>query len=177
MSGEHGHPELVDTVAGMHADLVAMADRLNRLTAQVVALEAVDGTQDIYDYNYLGKPTSPQIIGREWVRLSASQHDPTGPGWENTLVYLNITPRFATGKAAGALRPRLVRADGDVTMYDDILLHVDALDGDGVSCRNRLYWEAGDGAPTFIELRCIGGLASAVLGTRYRKVALVKDRG
>ena len=187
MSGSHDHPEypevalVVQALAEADTRLAWLSDRVSRLTAQVVALEAAaavpDAPQDVYDYWYSGKPPAPQLIGRAWTRLDLGGFDPVAAGWESTLVYLNITPRFSAGKDAGAIRPRLVRADGDMSAYDDILLHVDALDGDGISCRNRLYWEAGDGNPTYIELRCIGGLSSAVLGTRYRKDAVVKDRG
>lgn len=178
MSGEHTHDDQGWADAALvEAAIKSLSDRLSRLTAQVVVLEAAAGPQDVFDYDYLGKPPRPQVIGRTWTRLELSAHQPARPGWEHTLVYLNITPTFQGGKLAGALRPRLVRANGDYSMYDDVLVHADALDGDGVSCRNRLYWEAGDGGATHLELRCIGGLASVQLGTRYRKVATVKDRG
>lgn len=125
------------------------------------------------EYAYLDKPKATQTIGRKYVRLDQSLYDPKVPGWENTLYYLKITPTFRTGYSGGAIRPRLVRADGDMSMYDDIEIHADCLDADGVALKTRTYWEWGSGGKTYIELQCIGGLESAVIGTRYTKKAIV----
>ena len=144
MSGEHAHDEYAE-VAPVEAALVTidqtvayLSERVGRLTAQVVALEALvavpDAPQDIYDYIYGGKPSAPQVIGRRYTRLDLSELDPTSPGLELSLRYVNITPLYAAGKTVGAIRPRLVRADsGDFTAYDDIEISRDALDDDGVA--------------------------------------------
>jgi hypothetical protein len=176
MSGEHTHPDLDGQVASVHADLIAAAAELarvnaslSRLTAQVVTIEATE----IYAYDFLGKASGSQTFGRSYGKLDMSFYDPDNPGLEFTLRYLNIKPTFATGKTTGAIRPRLVRADGDDTAYDDIQIHKDALDNDGITLRTFVYFEAGDGGDTHWELKCIGGLASAQVGTRYTKKAVI----
>lgn len=123
-------------------------------------------------YKYLGKPSGTLKVGRKYVRLDRSKWDPPRKGWESTLVYLNVAPTFKAGKNVGALRVRIVRADGDKTAYHDHVIHADAL-ADGAQLITYTYWESGDGAPTYVELRCQGGLESAVVGTRYTKKALV----
>lgn len=183
MTGEHTHPDLGDVAASLRADLLAAAAelaRLNaavaRLTAQVVALES-GAAQDVFDYWYGGKPGAPQTFGRKYSRLDLSAHDPAATGLEFTLRYLNIAPTFAPGKTVGALRPRLVRPGGDFTAYDDIEISRDALDDKGAALKTFVYFESGDGAPTHWEIKCIGGITSAVVGTRYTKKAVIKDRG
>jgi hypothetical protein len=59
------------------------------------------------------------------------------------------------------------------------LVYRDALDGDGITLRTGVYFELGDGpgAGTHWEFKCIGGLASAVVGTRYAKKAIISGRG
>lgn len=177
MSGEHTHTE----IANLDAVVATLYERVSRLTAQVVALEAAAAfpktPQDVYDYMYGGKPSAPQTIGRKYTRLDLSALDPTAAGLEFTLRYLNIAPTFAAGKTVGAIRPRLVRADGDMTAYDDIEISRDALDDDGIALKTFVYFEAGDGGATYWELKCIGGITSAAVGTRYTKKAIIKERG
>jgi hypothetical protein len=171
MSGEHSHPEVADQHASLRADLLAAAAAIRALTARVVALEARPAWD--LEYDFLGKPSAPQTIGRTYTRLDLSGFDPAHPGWEHTLRYFNAAPVFQSGKSAGALRPRMVRADGDETFYSDIPIHRDMLDGDGRTLVTQPYWETAEGAPTVIELRCIGGLASVSLSTRYTKKAIL----
>ena len=111
MSGEHTHPDYDGQVASVHADLVAAADRLNLLTAQVVALEAHAVDTDtrltalevpMVTYRYLGKPSGTLTVGGSYTDLDASRWDPPGSGWEHTLIYLNVTPTFKSGKTRGA---------------------------------------------------------------------------
>lgn len=160
----HTHPEfaaLAMAIAGLKADV-------NTLKAQVAVLRSSGVT-----YDFLGKPVDNQVIGRSYTLLDQSFYDPAVGGWEHTLRYLNIKPVFKAGKTSGALRPRLVRADGDTTDFDDIQIHLDGLDSDGVTLRTHTYWELGDGKPTYFELKCIGGLESVTLTTRYTKKAIV----
>lgn len=191
MSGEHGHPDLFDVCASLRADLLAAADRLKRveaaqsvtdavirsLLARVAALESAGAPQDIYDYWYGGKPPEPQTFGRKYGVLDLSAHDPGAAGLEFSLRYLNIKPTYQAGKTVGAIRPRLVRPGGDFTAYDDIEICRDALDEDGIALKTFVYFEAGEAAPTHWELKCIGGIASAEIGTRYSKKAIIKDHG
>lgn len=129
---------------------------------------------DILDYKYLGKPSGVLVLTRAYKSLDLSYWDPPRTGWENTQCYLNIDPTFAEGKTHGAIRVRLVREDGDDTGHDDIPIDVDDLDDDGRTLRRWLYWEQGQrGASSKVQLKCIGGMASATLYTRYTKKATV----
>jgi len=138
-------------------------------------IEAGDMGSNNYDYDYLDKPSGTLEVGRSYVKLDQSTWDPPRSGWEHTYVYLNIAPTFQSGKAYGALRLRIVRADGDTTGHQDILIAQGMLDDDGRTLHHVLYWEAGDGKKTHIELKCQGGLQSARIGTRYVKKAVVVD--
>lgn len=126
-----------------------------------------------YEYDYLGKPGGTLTVGTSYKDLDQSSWDPPYDGWENTLVYLNIKPtRWASGQGIGAVRVRIVRADGDATGYEDLIIARDALE-DGTTLRTYTYWELGDGTKTHVELRCQGGLLEASIGTRYTKKAVV----
>lgn len=129
-----------------------------------------------YDYDYLGKPGGTQTIGTGYEDLDDSHYDPAHTGWENTYVYLNIRPtRWKSGATIGAVRLRIIRADGDATAHHDFVVAQAALDEDGATLRHMLYWEAGDGGKTRVQVKCEGGLTECVLGTRYTKKAIVLD--
>ena len=117
-----------------------------------------------YDYAYLGKPPGQLVVGTSYMKLDQSTWDPPRAGLEHTLVYLNI--EAVSGR--GILRLRIVRADGDKTGYMDF-------DVSGKKLITYTYFENGDGKPTHIELKCMGGLKSVTIGTRYTKKAVVVD--
>jgi hypothetical protein len=178
MSREHTHPE----IAALDTEVARLNAALARLTAQVVALEtgaadtaarltALEGDEDVI-YRYLGKPSGTLTVGGSYVDLDGSRWDPSRAGWEHTLIYLNVTPTFKTGKTRGALRVRLLRADGDTTMYHDHVITVDSLSS-GSQLITQAYWEMGDKTASRVQLKCIGGLAKVVVGTRYTKRAIV----
>lgn len=127
-----------------------------------------------FDYDYLDKGEGTLTVGRSYVELDKSEWDPPNAGLEHTLVYLNVRPTFAGGKTRGALRIRLIRADGDASAYHDYPIDADMLE-DGTQLITHTYFELGDGKRTHIELRCQGGLESADIGTRYTKKAVVLD--
>lgn len=129
-----------------------------------------------YDYAYLGKPEGTFTVTRSYKTLDQSTWEPPRSGWENTYVYLNIKPKFASGKTAGAIRVMLLREDNDSTGHQDFVILKDALDSEGKTLRHWTYWEAGEkGGSTKIQLLCIGGLESAEISTRYTKKAVVVD--
>jgi hypothetical protein len=129
-----------------------------------------------YDYDYLDKPSGNFTVTRDYKTLDNSTWNPPRTGWENTFVYLNIKPFFQSGKNVGAIRIRVYREDGDTTGHHDLVIHKDALDTEGKTLRHWIYWEAGGkGDSTKVQMQCIGGLASAVIGTRYTKKAVVVD--
>ena len=182
MSGEHTHPE----VAALDSALANLTARVAVLTTQVVALEAgqallatksaaLEGRlAELVTYRYLGKPAGTLTVGGSYADLDGSRWDPPGSGWEHTLIYLNVTPTFKTGKTRGALRVRLMRSDGDSSMYHDHVIDAQALAG-GSQLITQTYWEMGDGTANRVQLKCIGGLAKVVIDTRYTKRALVRD--
>lgn len=127
-----------------------------------------------YIYDYLDKPSGNQTIGTGYVDLQQSSWDPPEDGWEHTYVYCNIQPtKWKEGQTIGCLRLRIVRADGDTTAHEDWVIAAQALDEDGRTLRHMLYWEAGDGNKTRVQLKCEGGLVECVLRTRYTKKAVV----
>ena len=140
-----------------------------------VRIEVDDGMTNNLDYKYLGKPAGTLTVGTTYTKLDDSTYDPPRSGWENTLIYLNIRPtRWQPGATIGAVRVRIIRADGDATGYEDFVIAAPALE-DGTTLRTYTYWELGDGQKTHVELRCQGGLETADIGTRYVKKAIVVD--
>lgn len=135
-----------------------------------------DDMGNAYDYDYLGKPPGTFTITRDYKTLDQSSWSPPRTGWESSHVYLNVDPTFKSGKVVGAIRVRLVREDGDDTGHHDLLIHADALDGDGRTLLRWYYWEAGQaGASTKVQLKCIGGLDTCTVSTRYTKRVTVVD--
>ena len=129
---------------------------------------------DVVDYDYLDKPSGTQTIGRSYETLDQSSWNPPRTGLEHTLVYLNVTPTFRDGKTIGALRIRVLRENGDAHAPDTIPILADALDDDGVATIQYQTFEwGGAGDSTKIQVKCIGGLESAKIGTRYTSKAVV----
>lgn len=156
---------------------VDVRDSMSKVRADVArALEGSGNVSDNYDYAYLGKPTGTFTVTRDYKTLDQSTWEPPRSGWEHTYCYLNIKPTFSSGKTAGAIRCRIMREDGDTTGHLDIVIHKEALDSEGKMLYHWLYWEAGEKAiGTKVQLVAIGGLASAAVGTRYVKKAVVVD--
>lgn len=137
---------------------------------------------DVYAYDYLGKPNEvdpekwgTQVIGRKYTELDLSGFDPDPAiaAVEFTLAYMNMRPTFEEGKSAGAVRIRVKRADGDAAGPDELLLHRDALDEGGKSLRLFLFFEANKDTGTKVQVKCIGGVSSCEVSTRYTKKARV----
>lgn len=129
-----------------------------------------------YDYHYGGKPPGTFTVTRDYKTLDQSEWSPPRSGWESSTVYLNVDPTFQSGKTIGAIRLRLVREDGDDTGHADLFVMADALDGDGRCLIRWNYWEKGEkGASTKVQVKCIGGLQSATISTRYLKKSVVVD--
>lgn len=124
------------------------------------------------EYFYGGKPSGKQTVKRKYVTVDRSRWNPLRKGLELALVYLNIAEAtFQDGKSSGTLRIRAVREkDNDKTSYHDYIVHK----GMGTpQLITHTYFESGDGGPTHYEVKCMGGLASVVLDTRYRKGAVI----
>jgi hypothetical protein len=66
---------------------------------------------------------------------------------------------------------RLRRADDDFTGYQDFTV----APGQTELLITHTYFEQGDGTRTWVDLKCVDGLQSAKVGTRYVKRAVVVD--
>ena len=135
--------------------------------------------QDVYDYKYLGKPSAKQTLTRKYQWVDLSKFMPVNKGLEFSLEYVNIDPTFMAGETVGgAIRMRMQRDDKDNTWYDDLPVLKCMLDDYGKALFTRVFFESGQlKMGTRVQMRCQGGLKSAVLSTRYRKVATIKDKG
>ena len=129
-----------------------------------------------YDYAYLDKPPGVFTVTRSYKDLDWSYWSPPRSGWESTHVYLNVKPRFKSGKTHGAIRVRVMRENDDATGHDTLSIDQDDLDGDGRLMLRYYYWEKGGaGDSTVVQLMCVGGLESAEISTRYTKRVTVVD--
>jgi len=139
----------------------------------------VEGGEDVsnnYDYDYLDKPAGTFTITRSYKDLDQSEWSPPRSGWESTQVYLNVKPKFKSGKTHGAIRVRVMRENDDSTGHDTLPIDADDLDSDGRVLLRYYYWEKGGaGDSTVVQLMCVGGLESAEVGTRYTKRVTVVD--
>jgi N-acetylmuramoyl-L-alanine amidase len=148
-------------------------DSMNDIRADVTN-ELEDEVADVLDYDYLNKPGGTFTVTNSYKTLDQSNWNPPRAGWENTLVYLNITPKFKSGKNHGAIRVRLMRENGDAHGYDTIPIDADDLDEDGVILKQYFTWELGEkGGETEVQMKCVGGLESASIGTRYTSKAVI----
>lgn len=134
-----------------------------------------DDMADVLDYDYLEKPGGEQTITRSWCDLDQSGWTPKRKGKEDTFSYFRLRPQFKSGKTAGGLQVRVMREGGDAHAPTTIPVSVDWLEDDGTMPATFLTFELGEeGASTHVELRCVGGLDSAVLtSSRYTTKAVV----
>lgn len=164
-------------VTGPHLHYEYHPDTKGVWNCNVVADPAptLEGTNtvNIYDYNYSGKPSGTLSVGRDYKRLDVSNWDPPRSGLEHVLVYLNCSGFVFTGNTPGRIRVKLNRLDGDSTGYQDYVV----LPGITELLITHTYFEQGDGTTTAVDLKCLDGLQSMKVGTRYAKRAVVSDKG
>jgi N-acetylmuramoyl-L-alanine amidase len=147
-------------------------DDMNKIRSDVAAELEEDDMELKYDY--LEKPDGTQTIGRSYTDLEMSKWDSPFKGWENTLVYLNILPKFIAGKTHGSVVVRLYRESGDSHAPKTIPIDIDDLTEDGKFYAEYLTFEQSEqGKWTKIQVKCEGGLESVKLGTRYTTKALL----
>lgn len=186
MSGEHTHPE----VDALDQALAGLSDRVSRLTAQMVALEAAAAdadarldriAQEVTSmatwHAYSGKPDGTLTVRKSdgYVRLDADVADPPRDGVEMHLVYLNCALDWASGGTDGTIRLRYTREDGDDTAYQDFAVNnKGAIGNPDRFLITHTHFEAGKaGIGGRWWVRCSGDLDSIKIGTRYVKIALV----
>jgi hypothetical protein len=180
MSGEHTHPDLDGQVASLRADLLAAAARLNRLTAQVVTLEAEQAAMReglaamAVWHDYSGKPDSNlKVPAGDYVALDVDVKDPPRTGAaEFHLMYVNATLNWKTGGTTGVIRTRYTREGGDDTAYSDRIVTRGTPFGSPDSFLiTDVHFEVGQaGVGGRWWIRCGGDLASLTLTTRYAKI-------
>lgn len=124
-----------------------------------------------YDYNYSGKPSGTLTVGQDYKRLDTKVWDPPRAGLEHVLVYLNCSGFVFDGGRPGRIRIRLNRLDGDYTAYQDYTV----VPGQTELLITHTYFEQGDGTTTAVDLKCLDGLRTMTVGTRYVKRAVVTD--
>jgi len=122
-----------------------------------------------FDYNYSGKPNGELKVAGEYVRLDVASWDPPRKGLESVMVYLNCAKLVFDGARPGRIRVRLNRLDGDQTGYQDYVV----VPGITELLITHTYFEKGDGTTTAVDLKCLDGLRSMAVGTRYVKRAVV----
>jgi hypothetical protein len=178
-----GYSGATGNVSGAHLHVEVQRDSQWRSGNYTDPQPWIDAREDepavnVYDYDYLEKPGGTQDIGRSWEKLDQSGWTPKRSGIETTFSYFRITPRFKSGKTAGALQARLMRENGDAHAPTTIPIHIDMLEDDGSYPATFQTFELGeDGGSTHVELRCVGGLESASLGSaRYTTKTVIADK-
>jgi hypothetical protein len=156
---------------GANASARIWTDQYNGVRFPVAA----DGGDpvDIYDYKYSGKPAGALPVGQKYARLDVPEWDPPRAGLEHVLVYLNCSGFVFDGAKPGRIRLRLNRLDGDTTGHQDFVV----VPGVDELLITHTYFEQGDGTSTAVDVRCLDGLQSMSVGTRYLKRAIVSDKG
>lgn len=162
-----GHTGATGNVSGPHLHIevqrAAQWKQGNYVDPQPWVDARKDEPVNIYDYDYLEKPGGTQEIGRNWEKLDQSAWTPNRSGVEFTFAYMRITPRFKSGKHAGAVQVRVMRENGDAHAPASIPVHIDMLEDDGTYPDTFLTFELGeDGGSTHVEVRCVGGIESAL---------------
>ena len=167
-----GYSGATGNVSGPHLHVEVQRDshwKQDNYTNPQPWIEASMG--NAYDYDYSGKPGGTLHVGREYVNLDIEEWDPPRKGLEHVLVYLNCSQLVFDAGQPGRIRVRLGRGDGDYTGYQDYTVQP----GITELLITHTYFEAGDGTRTWVDFKCLDGLASMVVGTRYAKRAVIVD--
>lgn len=137
--------------------------------------EGTTMAQDIYDYEYSGKPSGTLQVGTSFVNLDIDEWDPPKAGLELVMTYLNCSGFVFTGGTPGRIRVCFERDpnNSDRFGYQDYVVQP----GIPELLITHLTFESGDGTRTWTQVKCMDGLKSMTVGTRYMKRAVVKDKG
>lgn len=163
-------------VTGPHLHYEFHPNSKNVWSCAVVADPAptLEGSSvNIYDYNYSGKPSGTLNVGQGYTSLDITEWDPPRSGLESVLVYLNCSGFVFDGSKPGRIRIRLDRGNGDYTGYQDFVV----VPGVPELLITHTYWEQGDGTKTWVNIKCLDGLKSMKVGTRYCKRNVISDKG
>lgn len=125
-----------------------------------------------YDYGYSGKPSGTLHVGRDYVYLDIDEWDPPAKGLEHVMTYLNCSAFKFDGDRPGRIRVCFERntEDSDRFGYQDYVV----VPGIPELLITHATYEQGDGTRTWTQIKCLDGLQSMDVGTRYMKRAVVK---
>ena len=131
------------------------------------------GAMGGYDYSYSGKPSGQLTVGRDYVYLDIDEWDPPKSGLEHVMTYLNCSGFVFNGGQPGRIRVCFERntEDSDRFGYQDFVV----LPGIPELLITHATFEQGDGTRTWTQIKCMDGLQSMKVGTRYMKRAVVHD--
>lgn len=129
--------------------------------------------------SYSGKPSGTLTVSSSWKGLDARSGTPPFSGIETHMLYLNLTPKWKSGRSVGVCRLRYRRdahngKPADDTGYTDYTIHKSALIG-GKFTMTHIHEEKGQaGRNGRWYIRCAGGIRTAKIGTRYEKASAVR---
>jgi hypothetical protein len=124
------------------------------------------------EYWYSGKPAGRLLVGQSYVNLDIDEWDPPHAGLELIETYLNCSGFVFTGNQPGRIRVCLERDpnNSDRTGYHDYTV----VPGQTELLITALHFEQGDGTRTWHQIKCMDGLRSMTVGTRYGKRAVIR---
>jgi hypothetical protein len=187
VSGEHSHPEQFDIAASLRADLLAAADRLNRLTAQVVALEAGQAalTEEVEGKVIRYSPVFKQedawsldCDGDEHLlKLGANARGEWAPpvaGRLDPACYVNVDRFDLKTDQPARLSIWMRRKAWNGQPADDTFLYDIWLHREGYVHHDwRAFWERGEKDRPVYWLYKVTGANSVVVDTRYVKYSIL----
>lgn len=124
-----------------------------------------------YDYFYSGKPSGTLIVGQDYEYLDIDEWDPPESGLEHVMAYLNCSGFAFDGGQPGRIRVCFERntEDSDRFGYQDFVV----VPGIPELLITHATFEKGDGTRTWTMIKCMDGLRSMTVGTRYMKRSLI----
>jgi hypothetical protein len=130
---------------------------------------------NIYDYNYSGKPDGPLQVTQSYKTLDIDEWDPPRKGLEFVMTYLNCSQFVFEGNKPGRIRVVFERDpnNSDRFGYQDFVV----VPGIPELLITHATFEQGDGTKTWTKIKCMDGLKSMKVGTRYMKRAVISDKG
>ena len=127
-------------------------------------------TMAVY-YDYSGKPSGTLSVGRDYKYLDIDEWDPPKSGLEHVMTYLNCSGFVFDGDGPGRIRVCFERntEDSDRFGYQDYVV----VPGVPELLITHATYEQGDGTRTWVMIKCMDGLQSMKVGTRYAKRAVI----
>lgn len=95
-----------------------------RLDVALELGENIEPEDDMYIYEYTGKPSGSQKLGTRYTKIDDAKWTPTKNGFLTAMLYVNVSFKLKDGRETGTVRVRAVRGphdgkDEDATAYQD----------------------------------------------------------